>query len=58
MNYTYIEMDYKWSKFEVMLIRGTMVDVVIWVAFILPGPDIWNWILNPASIDSEAYYMQ
>lgn len=20
--------------------------------------DIWNWILNPVSIDSEAYYTQ
>ena len=32
MNYKYVEMDYKWSKFEIMLIRGAMVDVVIWEA--------------------------
>lgn len=29
MNYKYVEMDYKLSKFEIMLIRGAMVDVVI-----------------------------
>lgn len=58
MNYKYVEMDYKLSKFEIMLIMSAMVDVVIWVAVLSACLHIWNWIFNPASIDSGVYYMQ
>lgn len=58
MNYKYVELDYKWSKFEIMLMISTVVDVVIWVALLSARLHIWNWIFNPACIDSGAYYMQ
>lgn len=58
MNYKYVEMGKKWTKFEIMLIPSAMVDVVIRVAVLSACLHIWNWILNPASIDSGSYYMQ